>query len=263
MLHVICLAATLESPSAEEFYTQAVAQMNRIVQPSSAAYSVTFDAQGANVSVKPNADGAAVVNISTDGAGTPHAQFEAVYHQETPGVAITTTQGEHATASSPAFVPFWSGIYAWLRFGLHGAPVTAASASPDPQATGAPPVIAVVASFGTGNYRAEDAGEAPCPNGDAGHRVHLTARNDSTHHPLTDATIDIKTGAFCTLRFTVPLTVSGFGASARGIAELELGESNGYSVVEREHFVASFRRFGIHVGDVTLDIGFTNFQFSH
>jgi hypothetical protein len=63
--------------------------------------------------------------------------------------------------------------------------------------------IAVVATIGPGIYHIQDRGDAPCPNGDPGHALHLWSRSENPRHQLSDVVIDLSSMRFCLVRFSL------------------------------------------------------------
>lgn len=247
-------------PSAEQFYESAVRAMRTLQQPQNATYVADVHTQGASFQVTRQPNGRATIGFVIGVGGTkPDGSYSIVYRGSDLLTALQTEKGDYAVTSIPLFNPTWSGIYSWMRYGLDGAPPATPSKPPASSADpSAPPVIAVVASMGGGNYRVEDRGGSQCANGDAAHSVHLIARSNPDQHPLTDAAVDLRTQRFCMVRFRVR---QDGALGLTGFIEMQLGDVNGYRLVQNETIDLTVRAMGIAVRHIIATATYRNFAF--
>jgi hypothetical protein len=194
--------AASDSTSATALYAQAVRTMDFVEQPAYVAY--TLEGHSDNIHV-----GLEVANhqvwLSFQHGSAPTSW--AVQHrtQDFQSEVIDGTQ--RYVSGRSLFDPTWFGAYRALRDGMLGyqdaesarssLAVAEATPTPDPNMH----TIASVSAIGTGIYEVEDRGASACPNGDAGHAVHLIARHRDPHHQLTDAIVDLRSMRFCSIRY--------------------------------------------------------------
>jgi hypothetical protein len=153
----------------------------------------------------------------------------------------------------PILDPTWFGAYRALRIGIINTigtyRVPPLQSTPPPVSNAAAPkpdtslkTIAVVATMGPGIYHIQDRGDAPCPNGDPGHALHLWSRTRNPRHQLSDVIIDLASLRFCLVRFS--LNGPGlFGGDAT--LEEHFGEVGGYWVETDGVVDGTQRVFGI------------------
>jgi hypothetical protein len=139
----------------------------------------------------------------------------------------------------------------------------AAPSTPTPsiEAPSSLPVIAVVSTLSVANYNVYDAGAAACPNGDGGHALRLVARRDPLRYPLTGATVDLRTGDLCALRFNANVNAAGGLVGATSGAQLDLENIRGYEVVTNERFDIDLRAVGIAVKHLNINVAYSDFNF--
>lgn len=156
----------------------------------------------------------------------------ASYRERDDLASIANGPLSHALTHSPVFIPTWTGVYEWFRFGFDGRPIPV-NPTPQPSAalaqeSAAPTdanlkVIGSVTAISPDAYRITAANLAVCTGGEQGRHLHLVPRNgDTKMHPLTDVTIDLASTRFCSIRFSLPLR------GARGFSELHFGNVKGY-----------------------------------
>ncbi len=260
----LCSASPVHAqqpPSAEAFYANALERMRQIAEPQFATYHTRIRIQGANLQLTRSPRGRVVfgVNIGTPGL-KPYGDFRAAYRASDHLVAIDTPQG-WGTAHGTVLDPTWSGVDDLIRYGFNDPPAPAASATPSPAPAGAnstTPVIAVIHAIGIAYYSVYDGGEQPCANGDAGHRVHLVARENPHSHPLSDAVIDLRTGKLCSMSFAIR---QGGIFSASGDITLDLAEQGLYTIVDHERFEFTAHAFAIAVKHVVGNVAFSDLRF--
>jgi hypothetical protein len=256
----IALAALLTDaspspPSAEEFYTHAIEQMRRHPEPAFATYNTSISGLNCRVTV----DG---MNCTL---GRSTAESEKPYRvdlrQSDGRVAINPDSKPIVLGDSTFINPTWPGVDAIVRRGFTGMS-GATSPTPAPmQSTAALPEIAVVSTFSVENYDVYDAGAAICATGDPGHAVRLVARRDPLRYPLTGATIDLKTGDLCAMRFDAKISAAAGVVGVTGGAQLDLRNVDGYDVVSNERFGIDLRAIGVSMKHLDIDVSYSDFTF--
>lgn len=242
-------------PSAEEFYARAVEQMRHHPAPSFA----TYDASISGLKCTITASGmACTLGRSTAESEKP---FPVDLRQSDERVTIDPQNKPIVLGDSTFINPTWPGIDAIIRRGFTGMGTTA-PATPAPRATSsALPVIAVVSTFSVENYDVYDAGAAICASGAPGHAVRLVARRDPIRYPLTGATVDLKTGDLCAVRFNARIdgALGLVGVTAGAVLDLEhVGD---YDVVTSERFSIDLRAIGVAVKHLDINVAYSNFAF--
>lgn len=249
------LASSPAPPTPEEFYARAVEQMRKHPDPAFATYDASV--RGLNCMFS---DGQMVCTL---GRSTPQSEkpFPVDLRQRDGRVAVNPGNKRMVFGDSTFLNPTWPGVDAIIRRGFTGMGASAApAATPAPQASGLP-VIAVVSALSAGDYNVYDAGAARCANGDAGHAVRLTARRDPMRFPLTGATIDLKTGGLCAVRFNAKVYGAAGLVGATGGVNLNFENVSGYEVVSDEHFSIDLRAIGIAVKHLDITVSYSNFAF--
>jgi hypothetical protein len=190
------------------------------------------------------------------------ASWQATYRAADDESTVTRSDAPPLRTTTPLFDPTWRGAYDWMRYGLQGAPPSPSTATSAPSA--APealpvPAIGRVVALGTGAYRVSDAGEAPCPGGTAGRRLHLVPWRDPAAHPLTDVIVDAQSMRFCWMRFNYGQT----GALAMtGSFELRLGPVADYWAVTSGSAEFTLRMLGIGTKHIHLTFAYDDLRFS-
>ena len=242
-----CTAGSVadETPSPEEFYRAALAQMQRVTEPSFVSYRTTVPSGHTSVVVRTDRDGYAKVSIRASTAIEPERTWEVYYRGADGAASIALPDQPHAITTIPLFDPTWRGAFRWMRRGILGtqAEQPAQAAAPQvPDVTGtAPPVIAVVRAFGTSYYDVVDAGPLPCTDGRPGRHLHLIARSDPVEHPLTDVVVDLASMRFCTMRFHQTVK-SGMNNGFFDI-DLHFADTGGYYLITDGRVTGGLRLF--------------------
>lgn len=249
------LGITPPSPSAEEFYARAAAQMRLHAEPVFATYDASIS--GMNCDVE-NADIVCTLRKSTAKSETP---FSVSLRESDGRVALQFERQSVAFGDSTFLNATWPGVDALIRHGFTGVGSASASTPPPSQQPSSLPVIAVVSTLAVVDYNVYDAGPLACANGDSGHAVRLVARHDPLKHPLTGATVDLSTGDLCRLRFNARVSAAAGLLGATGGAQLDLENVGGYVVVANERFEIDLRAIGIAVKHVSLNVAFSDFAF--
>jgi hypothetical protein len=254
---LVLLGVTQAPPSAEEFYARAVGQMRGHPEPEFATYDASIGG----------------LNCTAEKAGFTCTLGKSTAQSEAP-FAIDLRQSDgrvalHRDGRSVVFVDStflnatWPGVDALIRHGFTGMGSTS-PATPPPSPDQAPsslPVIAVVSTLSVANYNVYDAGAATCPNANGGHALRLVARRDPLRYPLTGATVDVRTGDLCALRFNANVNAAGGLVGATSGAQIDLKKVGGYDVVTNERFDIDLRAVGIAVKHLTINVAYSKFAF--
>jgi hypothetical protein len=253
------LALAVASPSADEYYRAAFAQMRDVREPAFVTYRADIPAGNSTLVVRRGTDGRAALVLEAGGTA-PANHWQVAYRASDRLASIPLADGTHVLSSLALFDPTWNGVYEWMRHGLTASaetvePAVAASAAPQASAL---PVIAVVSAMSPGNYTIEDAGPGDC-DGHPGHALRLTAKHDASSHPLTGVTIDLATQRFCRLRFA--LRAGNVAGGVTGTVELHFGDVGGYYLVTGGTIEGAVRSIGIAVGHFATSFAYTAMAF--
>jgi hypothetical protein len=265
VLAAIVLASQLgavsadQPPSAEEFYARALEHMRGYAQPAFATYHASIS--GGLICSAQGGELACTLGPNT---AKPHAAL-AVFLRESDGrVAVEKKGGYDVFGDSTFLNATWTGVDALIRrgfTGMGGDPQPQPPLAPAEPSNGTLHVIADVTAFSVENYDVYDAGAAACANGDAGHAVRLVPRRDPLQHPLTGATVDLRTDDLCSLRLNAKVSAAAGLVGATGGAQLDLQSAGRYVVVTDERFAVDLRAIGIAVRHVNVDIAYSGFAF--
>jgi hypothetical protein len=252
------LGATPPAPSAEEFYARAVTQMRSHPDPAFATYDASIS--GLNCT----AEKAGFTCTLARSTAQSEAPFSIDLRQSDGRVALHRDGKSVVFGDSTFLNATWPGVDALIRHGFTGMGSSSPSTTPSPKPGAAPsslPVIAVVSTLSMANYNVYDAGAATCPNGDGGHALRLVARHDPLRYPLTGATVDLRTGDLCALRFNANVNAAGGLVGATSGAQLDLKNVGGYEVVTNERFDMDLRAVGIAVKHLDINVAYSDFTF--
>jgi hypothetical protein len=252
------LGVTPVPPSAEEFYARAVTQMRGHPEPAFATYDASIT--GLNCS----AEKAGFTCTLSKGTAQSEEPFS-IDLRESDGRVALRRDGRSIVFDDSTFLnATWPGVDALIRRGFTGMGNATPSTPPPSQPDAAPsslPVIAVVSTLSVANYNVYDAGAATCPNGDGGHALRLSARHDPLRYPLTGATVDLRTGDLCALRFNANVNAAGGLVGATSGAQIDLRNVGGFDVVTNERFDIDLRAIGIAVKHLDINVAYSNFAF--
>lgn len=262
LLALALVAAVLLPPTPAQYYARALDTMNALPQPSYATYAMDLKAAGAEITTECFANREAALAIGW-GPGMKHEiQARGEYALSANAAAIQEKDGSYCPEHTAIFKPQWAAMHDWLRYGLSQVPTSSTKQTPQNRPTNAPGLqtIASVTAVAPAAYEVLDEGAAACPDGSAGHALHLIARFKPDEHPLTDVVIDTATMRFCMMRFNlVDAVVAGTGA--KGDATVDFGESNGYWSVTHGHLVLSLRILGVSLKHFALDASYSDFTY--
>lgn len=268
-------AMAAPAPSATQFYLAALQKTEKLITPAFVTYTAAVLAKGAEFGVSYDKQANHVGIYELIG---PHELLKTTYQVFYRGsdglefIRIAHDILHHPDAGPsriPLFDPTWQGAYDLLRYGdvlgIGAAPPQPQHASPKSVATPTPlrgnklSIIAVVHAMSSAFYRVGDEGAAACANGDPGHMVHLIARRDPQHYPLTDATIDMHNGLFCMMRFSIKYADGPFGVT--GYVELHFGMQGEYWVATDMNMIDDVRALGIALHHIAVRVSYHDFAF--
>jgi hypothetical protein len=254
-------------PSAEHLYVTALVAMRAAPQPAFATFTTDVGATGMKIAIvpvkRPSGDFAALALGWGSGMAT-NTSWDTV-HRSADDRTIVIKDRRKLIVLSPMYDPLWQGAYTWLRYGFRGEPpsspgnadaATPAPLQPSPAASDVPAIGGVVAMY-PASYVVMDAGDASCPNGVAGRRLHLVARSDPETHPLTDVVVDPAANRFCSMRFNMGRASL---VSLTGSFELHFGQVAGYWLTT-DGTADILIRFGFGVKRAHLTFAYSNFTF--
>ncbi len=207
-------ASAQETPSATEFYRRAVVTMNELPEPPFIAFR--YEGTGAGLRI----------DLATEPCeffrwklGDARTEWRIKSRTSDARAEFVDTAGNRTMMH---FNPSWVQTYRQLRSkplrDAHDMCAPPSLRPPDPitsdrKSDPAVKTIGTVLAIGPGIYRVEDRGSAACPNGHAGHALHLSSRTHDPHHELTDVIVEVSSMRFCMVRFGTRLGV-GFTSDA-------------------------------------------------
>lgn len=253
------LGAQAAPPSAEAYYATALERMKALPEPAGATYDAHIQTSGSRFLLTTDGKGRAQVALVVgSGAGVARGSWRIAQRPDDANTSIQLENGKHGLTDVPLFNATWNGAYDFMRYGFEGRESSHGGASFDTVPSASPHVIAIVKAIGTGYYRVSDDGSGTCANGDPAHSLRLTARNDPERHPLTNATIDTKTGLICTLRFAFRSTG---GLSASGYTELHFSQFGPYQMISDEKLDINVRLIGIAAHRLGMTVAYDAIEF--
>jgi hypothetical protein len=223
-------ARAAEPPTAKEMYRQALIVMNDLKEPAFVTYRLDGTSEGLRFDLKTEPCDHLEFHF-----GNNRDRWTLRHRVEDLRTEIVdTADGRRGVVAN--FGPTWLNTYKALRTApLHFGPLPCSplpvrsepTPAPTPDASPGPVLktIGTVVALGPGIYNVEDRGDAPCPNGDPGHALHLWSRMNNPSHTLSDVVIDLKSMRFCTIRFGVR---GGGGGTA--VYEQHFADVGGYWV---------------------------------
>lgn len=195
-------AQTTRTP-AETDYMSAIGAMSSLKEPPYISYTMRGEPRGL------------AVNLFTQRhfvwldihQGDETSDWQIRHRTDDYASEILQPSGVRYVSGRSFFDPTWFGTYRALRDGMLGyqdieKPVSE-RATPKPDISTRAQEIAVVNVMGPTIYWVQDRGAAVCPNGSAGHALHLRSRDRDPKHQLNDVTIDNQTMQFCLIRYGI------------------------------------------------------------
>jgi hypothetical protein len=231
----------------ESFYSSAVESMRALRQPQYLTY--TMEGQGIGLSIRLKVVHHLVwleLRASPYALQTGPVVWTLRHRTDDYASEIVEEDGRRLVSTRAFFDPTWYGAFRALRDGMLDFQQTdqpvSAYATPTPGPSPDLRTIAIVEVIGTNIYSVEDAGSAYCENGDSGRALHLTARDGSPRHQLSDVVVDLRNLHFCTMRFNVA------GGGWRETVEQHFSDVGGYWLQTDGSIEASVRQLGMLLG---------------
>lgn len=262
MLSLILAAATaaLAPPTPLQYYSQALATMQRLSQP--AYISFQTHVVGRRMGIAEPCDGNKIAwNMGWGSQMHGDIFWHTIYTSANNDETILTAQGHTCAGPAQTFDrPTWRDAYAWIRYGFSEPPAaTSPSGAPHAPASGLK-TIADVSVIAPGAYRISDGGAHDCPSGSAGHELHFAPRFDPLKHLLRDAVIETNSMRICMIRLDLD-TFQTAGTGYRGDLRLDFSDVGGNWIITRGHAVFAARMAGISIKTATFDFWFASISF--
>lgn len=234
-------AAATQPPSAKQFYESALAAMRNLPEP--AYVDDTLRGRGQGIAINLEVIRHLVWLGFTLGSG--RSVWTMQHRTDDYATAIVDEHGRRYLSQRSFFDPTWYGTYRALRDGMldyqdREKPI-APRAIPTPDPSGLK-TIAILSVMGPGIYHVRDAGPATCSNGDAGHALHLIARDHDPRHQLSGVVVDLRNMRLCSVRFALG---AAFGFA--GYVEQHYADVGGYWMQTGGVIDGNLRLFGIAV----------------
>lgn len=269
-------AASAAPPSASQFYINALEKTQVSAMPAFVTYSAGILAKGGHYDLSYNAQSKNVtISEDMESNSRPEERYQVSYRESDRREFIRIDHDRwhnNRPTAGPArlilFDPTWNAVRYWSAhgnpFGLFGESGASTDhpkpAVPSMTLNGKPlKTIAIVSAVGAGFYTVHDEGATMCDNGDPGHMLHLVARGDPLHHPLTDATVDLRTGTFCMMRFS--LNFAKFPFALSGDVEIHFGMQGKYLVANEADIHEAVHAFGLQARRLSVRIRYSNYRF--
>jgi D-alanyl-D-alanine carboxypeptidase len=207
-------------------YSRSLRVMDGLRQPKYLAYRMESSSEGLAIYLWANPQGLVWLRghdgSSPDAWTLRHRTFD--YMNE----IIHVSDGQRFLSPRAVFDPTWYGAVRAMRLGMFlpgkQPPAAPRESTEQPQDT-ALKAIGSVSVMGPALYNIEDRGAKPCPNGQPGHALHFTSRDDDYLHQLSDVVIEVSSARFCVVTFL------GRGAGSvvtSGTFEQHYADVNGY-----------------------------------
>lgn len=260
MLSLILAAATaaLAPPTPLQYYSQALATMQRLADPAYISFETSVVGHGMGIA-QPCDHGKIEWNFGWGRQVRGELSWHTLYASADNAETIRTADG--ATCAGPAETfdrPTWRDAYAWVRYGFSPPPKPATPASgPAPTAL---KTIADASVIAPGAYRISDGGPQRCPSGSPGHELHFVPRFDPLTHLLRDAVVEERSMRICMIRLDLD-SYQAVGTGYRGDLRLDFDDVSGNWIITGGHAVFAARMAGISLKTAAFDFRFTNIAF--
>jgi hypothetical protein len=261
MFSLILAAATaaLVPPTPLQYYSQALATMQRLSEPAYMSFQTTVVGRGMGIG-QPCVDGKIEWQLGWGRQMRGELSWQTLYASANNHETIRTTDG--ATCSGPAQTfdrPTWQDAYAWVRYGFSQPKATPPPSTSRPTAP-ALKTIADATVIAPGAYRISDGGAQRCPSGTAGHELHFVPRFDPMTHLLRDAVVETSSMRICMIRLDLN-SYQAAGTGYRGDLRLDFDDVAGNWIITRGHVVFAARMAGISLKTATYDFWFEDISF--
>lgn len=246
------------APSPQEYYSQALRTMNALPQPKYATFEMDMQTRGIGIAAECNENKAAFA--LGWGRGLTHSlTIRGAYRAADNAGLYQRAAGTYCADDIALFKPAWSSLHDWIRYGLFSPPSAAASNAPQTANTNLP-TIASVTAVAPSAYRIYDEGSQACPGGARGHALHLIAKRDPDHYPLTDVVVEQQSLRFCMLRLRL-FGEALAGTGAKGDTTVSMGQVGPYWMMTASHTAMSARLIGAAIKSMILDVHYRNMTF--
>jgi len=243
-------------PTALSFYAAALNAMRQLPEPSYISYRLEGEGQGLQV-VPFTLRSQVWLSI---GPGSLPSNWILRHRTDDYKSEVIDEWGDRRYVTQRSFFdPTWYGSYRALRDGMLGyqdveAPISS-YATPAPDRPTTLKIIAMETVMGPSIYEVEDRGSATCPNGDAGHALHLTPRTSDPRRQLTDVVVDVPSMRFCTVRY------SWANGGFHGVVEQHYAQIGGYWMQTDGVLDGTLREFGFSTHHGIWRYRLTDMQF--
>ncbi|GAC1392433.1 MAG: hypothetical protein NVSMB31_10590 [Vulcanimicrobiaceae bacterium] len=247
-----------DPPAAQALYLSAVSAMSALREPAYVTY--TLEAQSLGLRVDFTHDQAHRIWLNIHSSQLDNT-WQLRHRTDDFASEIVDEAGKRYVSKRAFFDPTWYSAYHALRDGMlnYQPPERALStlATPVPETASTLHSIGMVNVMGPTIYQIVDRGAAVCPQGNAGHALHLISRDRLPSHQLSDVIIDEATHRFCMIRFSI---ADAFGF--HGVIEQYYGETaNGYWLQTGGLMDGTMRAFGISMHHGKWRYRLTHMQF--
>jgi hypothetical protein len=261
VLTQIAQAPQQEPSTPLQYYSQALATMERLAEPAYVSFQTNVIAHGIGLA-EPCDQGEVRWWLGFGSQMQGRLAWHATYTSANASEMIRTADGETCHGPAEAFDrPTWRDAEDWVRYGiLSQGPNPAPQPTAVPTATTRPKTIADVSVIAPSAYWVTDGGDQRCPSGSAGHELHVLPRFDPAKHPLRDAVVETQSMRICMIRFDLG-SYQAAGTGYRGDMQLDFGDVGGNWIVTRGHAAFAMRMAGLSLRTATLDFWYADVAF--
>ncbi len=207
-------------------YAHALHIMDGLRQPRYLAYRMESSSDGLHFDLWADRSGLVWLRghdgSTTDAWVLRHRTFD--YMSE----IVHVSDSHRFVTARAVFDPTWYGAVRAMRLGMFlSSQPPAAPRTEQAQDTGGPPLKAIgsVSVMGPAVYEIKDRGAVSCPNGQPGHALHFTSRDNNVLHQLSDVVIEVSSARFCLITF---LARGAGTVVTSGSFEQHYADVNGY-----------------------------------
>ena len=260
-LLVIAPPARAAAPSATTYYEAAIAAMQRLPEPRAAIFTTQFHSNALAYFLTTTKGGYTILEVEWGGnvAALGNERYRTWMRARSDRTLNVDAKGKHYYSTSPVYVPTWPGAYDFLRYGWGGKGSPNKTVHPTVPPPPGLKTIAVVSAISPGAYHIADRGAALCPDGSAGHALHLTALYDPAIHTLSRVIIDAKTMRICSLRFNIHESM--VAVALGGYVQMNFGEVGDYWMVRTSKIEMAIHALGIQVKHGSATIAYSAMTF--
>lgn len=259
----LVLAALSAAPaplSPLQYYSQALATMQRLPEPAYISFETNVSARGMGIA-EPCSQGKIRWWVGWGRDMQNQLTWHAIYASANASEMIRTVTGDTCRGPTEGLDrPTWRDSYAWIRYGIFSQAPKPAKHPGTARTPATLKTIADVSVIAPGSYWVTDGGAQPCPSGSPGHALHFVPRFDSATHPLSDAVIETRSMRICVIRFGLG-SYQAVGTGFRGDMQLDFGDVAGNWIITRGHAAMALRAVGISLKSAVFDFWYANVTF--